>query len=182
MKTIFIFLVTALVYVFLGNNLNQEIIIPKESIRFRIIADDNTEASEELTFKITMLIFFILGFLGNGLSEILDEKDNFLSSKAKIENSLKRLENKVNSMLKKEKILESVQISYGSHFFPEKFYNGVKYQSGFYESLVVILGNGLGNNWWCVLFPPLCNLENKNYSNEEYKLLVWEIIKKYNKS
>lgn len=175
MKTIFIFLVTALVYVFLGNNFNQEIIIPKESIRFRIIADDNTEASEEIKFKIKMLIEL-------ELSEILDEKDNFLSSKAKIENSLKRLENKVNSMLKKEKILESVQISYGSHFFPEKFYNGVKYQSGFYESLVVILGNGLGNNWWCVLFPPLCNLENKNYSNEEYKLLVWEIIKKYNKN
>lgn len=175
MKTIFIFLVTALVYVFLGNNFSQEIIIPKESIRFRIIADDNTEASEEIKFKIKMLIEL-------ELSEILDEKDNFLSSKVKIENSLKRLENKVNSMLKKEKILESVQISYGSHFFPEKFYNGVKYESGFYESLVVILGNGLGNNWWCVLFPPLCNLENKNYSNEEYKLLVWEIIKKYNKS
>ena len=175
MKTIFIFLVTALVYVFLGNNFNQEIIIPKESIRFRIIADDNTEASEEIKFKIKMLIEL-------ELSEILDEKDNFLSSKVKIQNSLKRLENKVNSMLKKEKILESVQISYGSHFFPEKFYNGVKYESGFYESLVVILGNGLGNNWWCVLFPPLCNLENKNYSNEEYKLLVWEIIKKYNKS
>ena len=175
LKTIFIFLVTALVYVFLGNNFNQEIIIPKESIRFRIIADDNTEASEEIKFKIKMLIEL-------ELSEILDEKDNFLSSKVKIENSLKRLENKVNSMLKKEKILESVQISYGSHFFPEKFYNGVKYESGFYESLVIILGNGLGNNWWCVLFPPLCNLENKNYSNEEYKLLVWEIIKKYNKS
>lgn len=175
MKTIFIFLVTALVYVFLGNNFTQEIIIPKESIRFRIIADDNTEASDEIKFKIKMLIEL-------ELSEILDEKDNFLSSKVKIENNLKRLENKVNSMLKKEKILESVQISYGSHFFPEKFYNGVKYESGFYESLVVILGNGLGNNWWCVLFPPLCNLENKNYSNEEYKLLVWEIIKKYNKS
>ena len=175
LKTIFIFLVTALVYVFLGNNFNQEIIIPKESIRFRIIADDNTEASEEIKFKIKMLIEL-------ELSEILDEKDNFFSFKVKIENSLKRLENKVNSMLKKEKILESVQISYGSHFFPEKFYNGVKYESGFYESLVVILGNGLGNNWWCVLFPPLCNLENKNYSNEEYKLLVWEIIKKYNKS
>lgn len=175
LKTIFIFLITALVYVFLGNNFNQEIIIPKESIRFRIIADDNTEASEKIKFKIKMLIEL-------ELSEILDEKDNFLSSKVKIENSLKRLENKVNSMLKKEKILESVQISYGSHFFPEKFYNGVKYESGFYESLVVILGNGLGNNWWCVLFPPLCNLENKNYSNEEYKLLVWEIIKKYNKS
>ena len=56
LKTIFIFLVTALVYVFLGNNFNQEIIIPKESIRFRIIADDNTEASEEIKFKIKMLI------------------------------------------------------------------------------------------------------------------------------
>ena len=77
LKTIFIFLVTALVYVFLGNNFNQEIIIPKESIRFRIIADDNTEASEEIKFKIKMLIEL-------ELSEILDEKDNFLSSKDKM--------------------------------------------------------------------------------------------------
>ena len=172
LKTIFIFLVTALVYVFLGNNFNQEIIIPKESIRFRIIADDNTEASEEIKFKIKMLIEL-------ELSEILDEKDNFLSSKVKIENSIKRLENKVNSMLKKEKILESVQISYGSHFFPEKFYNGVKYEAGFYESLVVILGNGLGNNWWCVLFPPLCLLEAEESDEVEYKFFVQELIEKY---
>ena len=174
LKTIFIFLVTALVYVFLGNNFNQEIIIPKESIRFRIIADDNTEASEEIKFKIKMLIEL-------ELSEILDEKDNFLSSKVKIENSLKSLENKVNSMLKKEKILESVQISYGSHFFPEKFYNGVKYESGFYESLVVILGNGLGNNWWCIVYPPLCfvNKSDLNEHNIQYQSYLVEIIRKH---
>ena len=175
LKLLITIILSTLLLVFLGNNYNQEIIIPKQSIRFRIISDDSSKNSDEIKFKIKMQI-------ETELNKILEENDNFLSSKVKIQNNIKSLENKVNIMLKKEKIFENAKISYGSNFFPEKIYNGVKYEEGFYESLVIILGNGLGNNWWCVLFPPLCNLENKEYESEEYKLLVWEIIKRYTKN
>lgn len=171
MKNTIILLSVALLYIFMGNNFSREIIIPEESIRFRIIASDNSKKSEEIKFKIKIM-------LESELCKILDENDNFLTYKVKIENNLKTLENKVNLLLKKEKNSELAQISYGSNFFPEKEYKGVIYEAGFYDSLVVTLGNGLGNNWWCVLFPPLCNLENET-NEEEYKLLVWEIIKKY---
>ena len=67
------------------------------------------------------------------------------------------------------------------NYFPEKEYHGVNYESGNYESLVITLGNGIGNNWWCVMFPPLCLLEAKNENTDEinYKFYVQEIIEKY---
>ena len=72
-------------------------------------------------------------------------------------------------------------ISLGKNYFPEKEYEGVKIPSGEYESLVITLGSGKGENWWCVMFPPLCLLEAKdnNTENVEYKFFVQEILEKY---
>ena len=56
-------------------------------------------------------------------------------------------------------------------------FNGVKYKSGYYESLVVTLGNGLGPNYWCVLYPPLCLLDNKE--EKEYKIFIKEVLDNY---
>ena len=55
------------------------------------------------------------------------------------------------------------------------------YPAGYYESLVVTLGSGAGDNWWCVLFPPLCLLEAEetNTDDIEYKSFVQEMIEKY---
>ncbi|MBO5530582.1 MAG: stage II sporulation protein R [Bacilli bacterium] len=55
------------------------------------------------------------------------------------------------------------------------------YKEGNYESLVVTLGEGKGDNFWCVLFPPLCLLEAEDNSSSEieYKFFVKELIDKY---
>ena len=76
----------------------------------------------------------------------------------------------------------SYTIDYGMHPFPEKKYKGITYEAGEYESLLVTLGSGEGDNWWCVLFPPLCLLEAEettNTSDIEYKSFIKEIIEKY---
>lgn len=49
-----------------------------------------------------------------------------------------------------------VQLKLGSAAFPDKTYGDVLYPAGEYDALQVILGDGAGRNWWCVLFPPLC--------------------------
>ena len=74
-------------------------------------------------------------------------------------------------------------IHYGLNYFPKKEYKGVIYEEGYYESLVVTLGNGNGDNWWCVLFPPLCLLEAQetNTQDVEYKFFVQDLIDKYMK-
>ena len=40
--------------------------------------------------------------------------------------------------------------------FPDRTYNGTLFPAGPYDALQIVLGDGAGNNWWCVLFPPLC--------------------------
>ena len=41
-------------------------------------------------------------------------------------------------------------------FYPTRFYDGFALPAGRYRSLRVVLGEGNGHNWWCVVFPPLC--------------------------
>ena len=65
------------------------------------------------------------------------------------------------------------------NYFPKKVYKGVEYKEGLYESLVVTLGKGEGNNWWCVLFPPICMIEAEESSDIEYTTMVKEVINKY---
>ena len=88
---------------------------------------------------------------------------------------------KVKEVLQKENYDKKFTITFGNTFFPEKKYNGVIYEQGYYESVLVTLGEGKGKNWWCVLFPPLCIMEaNENETGEvEYKFFVQELINKY---
>lgn len=48
------------------------------------------------------------------------------------------------------------QLLLGKCDFPDRDYSGVTYPAGEYEALRIVLGAGAGQNWWCVLFPPLC--------------------------
>ena len=83
----------------------------------------------------------------------------------------------VDKTLKDNQIQESFHINYGKNFFPEKTYEGEIYAEGEYESLVITLGKGEGDNFWCVLFPPICFIEEDE--NVEYKSFLKELIDKY---
>ena len=58
--------------------------------------------------------------------------------------------------------------------FPTRVYNDVVLESGVYDALIITLGEGLGDNWWCVVYPPLC------FSSEkvEYRSVIVEFFKK----
>ena len=70
------------------------------------------------------------------------------------------------------------EIKYGYNFFPEKEYRGIKYEEGYYESIVISIGKAEGDNWWCVLFPNLCLVDLENKDDNEYKSWVLETINK----
>ncbi len=52
--------------------------------------------------------------------------------------------------------VESVRAEYGKEYYETREYDGVMFPAGTYTSLRLIIGSGEGQNWWCVLFPPLC--------------------------
>ncbi|MDR1913504.1 MAG: stage II sporulation protein R, partial [Clostridiales bacterium] len=79
----------------------------------------------------------------------------------------------------------SVTVAVTGSFFPTKTYGDVTFPAGDYEALRIVIGDGDGQNWWCVMFPPLCFVdvtkgtvpdEDKEElkaatSEKEYKLL-----------
>lgn len=62
----------------------------------------------------------------------------------------------VDEVLEAEGVSYGASLRYGKMHFPEKEYGSVTYAEGEYEALKVELGEAYGENWWCVLFPPLC--------------------------
>lgn len=61
--------------------------------------------------------------------------------------------------------------------FPTRVYDGVTLEAGVYDALIVELGTGKGDNWWCVVYPPLCFTGGN--TNVVYKSKIIEIIDKF---
>ena len=152
---------------FLSISSKQKLLIPDESIRFRIIANSNEEADQAMKMLIKKDLEKEL-FSKITYSKSIDDTRKIISDN----------QENIDRLLKKYNI--NYDISYGKNYFPSKEYKGVNYNSGEYESLVISLGESKGNNWWCVLYPPLCLLESEsnNMEENEYKLYIQEILDK----
>ena len=162
---VILFLITLVVCVSKNEN---EVLIPSDAIRFRIIANSNTLEDQSEKYLIKTEIEPVL-------ADILMSSNNHDDTKKLINENMYRLE----EIIDKHNI--DYNINYGNNYFPEKTYKGVHYAEGNYESLVITLGEGSGDNWWCVLFPPLCLLEasEANYDEVTYTTYIKEIIDKF---
>ncbi len=154
--------------------LNKEydnIVIPDNSIRVRVIANSNSFEDQAIKLKVKDKISKNLFESLNGVKNIEDARSNI---KANISELSSIVEDTLGN--------NDYSINYGQNYFPTKKLYGITYEEGNYESLVVKLGSGSGENWWCVLFPPLCmiDVEKNNISNVEYKSKVLEILNNYN--
>ena len=162
-----IIIITAILIGILCIN-KSKVLIPEESIRFRVISSSNTNEDIRIKKK-------IVKSLKNKIYSI--ESNNIEETRNNINNEIKNIEEIINSILVKNNYQKGYSINYGNNYFPKKTYKGIEYEAGEYESLVITLGEGNGNNFWCVLFPPLCKIDN-NIEDVEYKSFIVEIINK----
>lgn len=144
---------------------DAEILIPGEAIRFRVIANSNTVTDQTEKMMIKEQV-------EKEVYELIENASNTADVRNIIKNNMSTIE----SIVSDYQI--PYQIDYGNNYFPAKSYKGVVYPAGNYESLVITLGNGAGNNFWCVLFPPLCLLENseEDISDLDYQLYVKKLL------
>ena len=63
--------------------------------------------------------------------------------------------------------------------FPTRVYGDLTLESGLYDALIIELGTGTGDNWWCVIYPPLCFTSGT--ADVRYRSAIWDIINKFNK-
>lgn len=152
----------------------EEVIIPKDAIRFRVIANSNDLKDQQEKKQIAKT-------LGNNITKLLKNQNSLQETRTTLKKNINTFTTTVQEEMKNDNYDNNVEVNYGMNYFPEKTYKGVKYKEGEYESLVVTLGKGEGNNFWCVLFPPLCLLEaEEDDTNEvEYTSFVKELIDKY---
>lgn len=155
-------------------NKTQQVIIPKESIRFRVIANSNSIEDQNIKKA-------IINNLRTKMTSLQFTPKDLISSREIIKSQIPVFSQIVEETLQQENYETNYTINYGKNYFPEKEYKGVVYEEGEYESLVITLGDGLGKNFWCVLFPPLCLLEAEDNETEdvEYTYFIKEIIDKY---
>ena len=148
----------------------ENVIIPKESIRYRIVANSNNEIDQYNKHKANEIIFPIINDIMNNSNNIIEARKNINKNVPLIENSLNDLNIKY-------------KVSFGQNYFPTKTYLNNTYSEGNYESLVIYLDEAEGDNFWCVMFPPLCliDINRENLDKVVYKSYAKEIINKYSK-
>ncbi len=174
-KFIIIFLVALLIMSGVRNNFkkNQSIRIPDSAIRFRVLANSNSPRDQKIKEDVK-------NKMQEELYNLLKNSKNINEARGLIKNNMNNFDSLLSNEMKD--VNYSYKIDYGMHEFPEKVYKGITYDAGMYESLLVTLGSGKGDNWWCVLFPPLCLLEAEETtetSEVEYKSFIKELIEKY---
>lgn len=176
MKKVLLIIITVIVAIMVYVNVNAdvgEIVIPEAAIRVRVIANSNSIYDQSMKMKVKEKIEKMI-------SPLLIDVDNVDEAREIISSQLEGLESEINGLFDEEEYDKEVMIHFGDNYFPEKDYKGVHYDEGEYESLVVTIGEGSGDNWWCVLFPPLCLLEaeDSDTSDVEYQFFVTKMLDK----
>ena len=172
MKYVPYFIVVIVLYIIIGHFVSAKYTIPKEAIRVRVIANSNDKYDQDIKMNVKDIV-------EKDMYKIMNNVDNVDSARAEINNNIPNLSNDINKYLNKVNYNKNVNINFGYNYFPKKEYKGVEYKEGMYESLVVTLGKGEGDNWWCVLFPPICMIEAEESTDVEYTTMVKEMMNKY---
>lgn len=171
MKKIIIIL-TMLTSILIYNEFkNNEVIISDTAIRLRVIPNSNSSLDQSMKNKVKK-------YLEKNTYATLSNVTDIEEARTKINDSLSNLDININKIFKDNKYNMEYTVDFGYNYFPEKKYRGLKYEEGYYESLVITIGEGKGDNWWCVLFPNLCLVDLENKTNVEYKSWIVEQINK----
>ena len=123
--------------------------VRKDVVRLHILANSNSEIDQEVKLKVR--------------DALLETNASILSDSVTKENALEHFQKSEEILLQaaKSTLIENgfdygVKIYMDEEYFETRAYGSLTFPAGQYTALKVILGNGDGKNWWCVMFPPLC--------------------------
>ena len=146
--------------------------------RLPVIANSDSEEDQNLKYKVRDSL---IGYM-NTLTNDMNTKDEVIKIAGKHIQDFKDI---AQNVVKENGYNYEVNVEIGDFSFPTKTYGDISFPSGFYDALKVEIGKAEGQNWWCVMFPPLCfvdvssgvvpeeskeNLE-ANLGDEEYSII-----------
>lgn len=179
-KALTLFLSVIVVFIFLGlMPIHGEADIYDNVVRLHVIANSDSEEDQSLKMKVRDELLEVV-------SDFVGECKNIDEATAVIEKNIEKIRQSALECIDKEGYEYNVDVILGKEEYPTKNYEGFCFPSGEYLSLRVIIGEGKGQNWWCVLFPPLCMsaaseekrisaeeaLINVGFTSEQYKIIT----------
>ena len=141
--------VVSFIVIFVSDGFAAADTVREECLRLHVLADTDSEADQSVKLQVR--------------DAILEETGELFRSCLTAGEAVSRAsERKEEIEAVAERVLRENGFSYGAEVFIEeeyfgtRQYEGVSLPAGNYTALKVVLGEGEGHNWWCVMFPPLC--------------------------
>lgn len=126
--------------------------ISEKLIRFHVLANSDSNIDQELKLRVKDEVLKYISPMLNK-SESLEESREIL--KREDSNIIKIAEN----YIKSQGFDYTVETTLTRENFPVKEYGNIVLPQGEYEAYRILIGEGKGQNWWCVMFPPLCFID-----------------------
>lgn len=123
--------------------------LAQKMIRLHVIANSDSQEDQALKLQVRDKVLL-------QATTILEESDNMTQAMRILNGSLPEIEHIATQEIRAQGYDYGVTASLENTEFPTKEYDGFRLPSGEYLALRVVIGDGAGKNWWCVVFPPLC--------------------------
>ena len=149
--------------------------IYRDTVRLHILANSDSEEDQELKLKIRDRLLEKYGTM----LRLAESKENAVDRLTELEGDIK---NDVNLWIKESGSDYECEVTLGIEWYETREYDEFTLPCGYYTSARILLGEGDGKNWWCVMYPPLClDLATEDapaddavlgYTKEEYTLIT----------
>ncbi len=139
-------------------------------LRIHIRANSNAEADQAVKYEVRDAIV-------SYLTPVVASCESKAQAIERVGEQIEGAIQAANAVLKREGYSYVARASIRREAFPTRVYDGVTLSGGVYDALIVELGSGTGDNWWCVVYPPLCF--SSGNGNVVYKSKIAEIIKNF---
>lgn len=131
-------------------------------IRLHVIANSDSDADQCLKLKVRDAVL-------SETEELFAESPDKGDARRRICESIDEIERIARETVREYGYDYPVAVTLSNSDFPTKAYGNVTLPAGTYEALKIVIGEGEGKNWWCVLFPPLCFVDAADAGNEMLK-------------
>ena len=140
-----------------------------EFLRIHVRANSNSEEDQSIKYCIKDEI---VKYLTPSLAQCHTKND----AAEVIASKKQTLEYIINGILQDNGLKYSSRISLRNEKFPTRVYGEFTLESGYYDAVIVELGEAKGDNWWCVVYPPLCFTGGENV---KYSSLILKVIEEF---
>ena len=141
-------------------------------LRIHVRANSNSQTDQSIKYIVKdEVVRFITPYAAQ-----CTDKDKAMEV---ISGILPQIEEVCDRVLKENGFSYKSRASVRAEEFPTRVYGELTLESGIYDALIIELGSGTGDNWWCVIYPPLCFTSGT--ADVKYRSAIWDIINKFKK-